>query len=553
MSGERSEIAPTGRRQVLRTEAETHIWPQGHPARDNSGYTPGQLTRDLQQNVVGIPKDPVAAMPYVGENITPDEMRHVEDRTWTNNGFIIMSEQSPQEKGVGRALRPGRDVVEVGRFRKDGEHLADHILADDGELRFNGDDVDGDKIDFIRGVVESEGVRRVTFHNFDGRLVEIAAAVGLEPREALEDYERFGGKSSLNAALRNYRKRHPDASIGEFGISFQGISEAVSEVVRLREYGVGSYVKLDRFGDGPYLTSGIGQMLLSSDVPIEAAQARLESLFGQQGRSGLENAQGVVQMFVPENTIFSLSTGQRPDGSYGIYEAHVQRQVQGIDGNFAFDGASPLANNDYTHRLFTEIWPQVRQLYAYNGIRGDQNADIMVIPPAYRDLARELYGNPALSDQVLIDLNLRPIAGTRAAMSRFVEETGRQPDLENFVVGSIDVDSHYAANPHKMYAAAGILGLWAGEGGNFAITNHGYFTPEAARMSYEQGTPLSCQVLIQDVDSPERYMDRLAARFEEPPSRTGTLFVHPREAPEIDKRAYTELVHRGVREATLSK
>lgn len=534
----------------------TTTWPQGHPEEHDPKFTPGQLSSDLQKHVIGIHPEAVAAFPFVGENITPDGMRKVEDRTPTHRGPVVESKRTPLEMGVDRALDRGRVVIEVGPYSEPGDRLANRILDEDGWLRLDGQNMPGyGKRELIGHVVRNMGVDRVMLHNVAPDLVEIAESVGLQSRESVEAYEEYGGKTALNKALERFSSRYDNATLGAFGRNFQGLEEAWSEVIRLRSHGAEAYLKLDRFdASGPYLTSGIGQMLIDGQAPVDEARARMEQLFGQGGRSGIESAQGVVQLFVPENSILSLSTGRDPeDGGFVIYEAHTQRQVQKQDGNFAFDGAQPLANNEHSHRLLHETWPQLRQLLTDSGIPGDQNIDIMVIPPAFRDLGRELYGNDRLSDQVLIDLNLRPISGTRTAMSRFVEETGRAINLEKFVLGSVPVDSWYAANPHMIYVAAASLDLRAGPGGNFAATNIGGLTPEAVQRSYEAKEPLSFQAFIQDVEDPEAAMKQLAHRLQEPPRSNGRQLIHPKEAPDKDEHVYAEIVRKGVEEVVLGR
>lgn len=517
--------------QVYKADA----WVHGSPEERDLAYAD---TLRPAEHMVGIPQEPVVALVMVAGYGA--EGRRFENRTPVYGGLRVISHRTPAEAATDAVLRPHSHVIEVGGYKPGEYDLVQRIYAN-GPIKHDGvSRVVPDKIAYIRAVLHRMGLSRAMLHMQTDELLAVAQQMGLQSRESIDIYKQMGKKTALNTTLEDFQHTHPDAVIGRFGTNFYSLQEMRAEILRLQRENVGARIKFDAFQQGQNLTGGIGQFNVDPDMSSTALDAYVEQqLRSQDYEEG--PMEGVVQMLAEPNRVYSISSGERPDGRYDIYEAHIQTQ----DGT-ASDGAKPVGKNQYGAMLLGDVWAQTADLYRQNGLRGDQNMNFLVLPPHLQVKAQKLYGNPNLAAVVPIDLNPRPLSGTKTAMGRYTEETGKPIDFDNFFTRGVRVNAFYAANPQLIYYLASEHGYRAGKGGNFAITNMGKFVPEALPA---QGS-VGCQMFLQETANPEADLAAFEAQLaQEPDADTLAAFqargfnmINPQDAAHRDADEYTAII-----------
>jgi len=363
--------------------------------------------------------------------------------------------------------------------------------------------------------------------------------MGLQVHESLQTYQHLGKKSTFNTALSEFSHRHPDSTIGSFGVNFKNLDEIADEVARLARFGVRACVKFDESVQGEMLNSGLGIHFIPKYSNFGSKKEFKRYLIEQLERRNTYHADvtGVVQLYVPDCTILSISSGQISDDEYLIYEAHTQTQyhyVSAKDEVITSDGGRSLNNDQYTSELLYRTWPQLVQFYIDNGVIGDQNMNFIVLPPDILELARKIYTSSRLSIVVPIDLNPRPISGTKRIMGRFSEETLQPVDSDNFAARSLHIDPFYAANPHLIYHIAADLGLLAGYGGNMSLTNFGTLIPEQIRSLSKN---IMLKVFVQSTADPMKSLAHLEELISNPPKQSfshGFETIRPEDIPDTD-------------------
>ncbi len=491
-----------------------------------------------------IPDEPVVATPKI--DVVGPEARRYESRTFANDGVLVVSRQRPPERAVNRTYRPGVDIIEVGEYPTGDYDLINRILDDSEIPILNGVPMPNtDNISLIGRVISSKGVTRIATHEQDERLVELAREWGIDYPENWDIFRSITTKSGLNNALAAYKERHPTANVSAFGRNFKDFGELVTEVDALTKHGFGAYIKMDFAPKGNVNAGGEGQILLPKDSPLEENLGKLHA-FIESGHYGqLAPLTGVAQIAIPDPTVFSMSSGQDRNGTYQLYEAHIQTQ----DGNTAA-GAKPLLNDNNTQILIEQVWPDIIRFYEENGIRGRQNMNYICIPEDMLERIRRYYDDTRIEPVVAIDLNYRAISGTLNAMARYQEETGRPVDLTNFRSDGIKVHSFYAANPHLIYAVGRGLGLNSGRGGNFSVINMGTFEP--SRLTGQDH--FKTQILVSGTLNPERDVQCMREMVYEAPSSSqrsrftdqGFRYLTQHLASAIDEDSYTEFIRQNL-------
>lgn len=494
--------------------------------------------------LVGVSSDPVLAIPKM--NVVGASAPNYEARTYSNGGAVVVSKQNPAEAAVNAALRPGADIVELGPYA-DGEYdLVTKMLNMQGSLTVNGrrQSVRKDGATcFIGQMMRRKGVSRMVTHEVDPRLKMVADEMGLELREDAALSRRLGTKSGLNSAIAEFRGLHPNTMLVPFGNNVFELEAAMLEIARLQTAGKGAYLKLDTVQEGIVAAGGEGHLSIPLGISPDEARRRILAMTG-----GNTNFMGVTQMQLADYRVLSLSSGQDESGRFVAYEAHEQT----VDGNTA-DGALPI-RDPFIFAEFQHFWTDVKRLYEHFAVTGDQNLNAMVLSPEDFAVACALYGEQNAARMVLVDFNYRAVSGTKNAMARLQEDTGRRMDYsQDYRSRGIRVGQPFAANPHLMFAAGNQFGLRAGSGGNFTVVNMGTFTPQAVAGE----KPLKTQVIARCDDASGRidsYEEFLRNGNAEVVARSlGMPFVHPSQVPEMNTQQYQQIVRGGMEQVINSQ
>jgi hypothetical protein len=239
--------------------------------------------------------------------------------------------------------------------------------------------------------------------------------------------------------------------------------------------------------------------------------------------------------------VLSLSSGQDVTGKFVAYEAHEQT----VDGNTA-DGALPITD-PWMRAEFKRFWGEVKSFYEHFGVTGDQNLNAMVLTPEDYAISCLLYGEQHAARMVFVDFNYRAVSGTKNAMARLQEDTGKQMDFGiDFRSRGIKVGPGYAANPHLMFAVGRNMGLKPGRGGNFTVVNMGTFTPHAVAQSPHLKTQViaNCPDATARVDAYETALMKSDARAFAYSTRMP--YVEPTQVPHMPEVQYNRMVRSGM-------
>lgn len=426
--------------------------------------------RNHSEFCVGVPMDPVLAVPKM--DVVGAKATRYEARTYANGGVVVVSQQNPAEACVNAVLRRGADVVELGPYADDHFDLVAKIYEAHDHVTVNGRRQSVRRrgpICSVGALARAKGITRMITHEADPRLREVAIEMGLELRENPDLCRKLGTKTGLNAAITAYREVHPETSLVPFGANINDIDAAMAEVERFEAVGRGTYLKLDTVRGGIVAAGGEGHIALPLGTNKNEARDKILAMTG-----GDTQFMGVAQMHLSNYRVLSLSSGQDKTGKFVAYEAHEQT----VDGNTA-DGALPITD-PWMRTEFQRFWSDVRNFYNYFGVTGDQNLNAMVLTPEDYTIACRLYGEKHVARMVLVDFNYRAVSGTKNAMARLQEDTGKRMDFGmDFRSRGIKVGAGFAANPHLMFAVGRDYGLYPGRGGNYTVVNMGTFTPHA--------------------------------------------------------------------------
>lgn len=494
--------------------------------------------------IQGIPRESVLVLEFISpSSISPFVARNP---VW--GGILLVASSSAPERASRSLLRPDSNIIELGPYRNGDYDILSKLDSQDRYIRHNGVLIQTHqaKLDYVADQCRQLRISRAMLHFHNTQLISTMEKLGLKVHESLQVYQSLGKKSSLNNAFNEFSQNHPDSTIGKFGVNFSNLDEMANEISRLAEFRVRACVKFDETDQNPTLDSGAGVYFIP-DFSQFGSKINVRRYMSEQLRKrnfSREKLTGLVQMYVPNSTIFSISSGQSASGEYSIYEAHIQTQISYITGQGAAitaDGGVPLRNNQYSHELLDIIWPQLVKFYIENGVTGDQNMNLVILPPDILALARKIYKNDRLSSVVPIDLNPRPISGIKRIMGRFSEETLQQINYGNFAARSLHIDPIFAANPHLIYLAATAFGLHAGKHGNMSLTNFGTLIPERIRNRYNN---ILIKVFVQDITNPTKTLLRLEEIIGKPPSASlikGLNTKKPEEIPDADADQEYEL------------
>lgn len=497
----------------------------------------------MRKNIIGIPTAPVVAVPVL--RVVGPHATYYESRTSANGGMVVISKQRPPEHAANSVLRPNVDFIEVGAYEDGDDYdLVKRIRrSDDNHVIHNGKKVPvKDKAVYIAQVAQHRGLTRMVTHEQHPGLQPLAQECGLEYREKPEKFSKLGTKSGLNTALSKYQERHHGSPLGSFGVNFNSQAEVYQEVMRLREYGVGAYVKMDYSETGTVAAGGEGQIALNFALPVDEIMSKVQQFAGpEDAKIG-----GVVQMYIPNPVVYSISSGENTQtGEHEIYEAHKQT----ADGATA-DGAMPLPNDSLTSTLLQNVWPEVKRFFKDEGITGDANINCLALPPEYHELAKKIYNNPDLAPIVFVDFNYRGISGTKNAMARCQEDTGGIVNIANFRSRGIKVHPFYAANPHLLYLAATSLGLVSGKRGNFAVINMGTFNPP----DFASKDKFKTQVFVNGTINPGQDVDKLEELLSHSPNGmlksfddAGFRWIEPQAIDPSQYPNYTDFLVQGMK------
>ncbi len=509
-------------------------WSNQLPEEDDLRFN-GETGKD---QIGGLPTQPVLVMEAIAPHYDNSED---EARNAVHGGVLMVSSTTPAERIMRNVLRPQSHLIELGAYPVDDYDITHRVSATDGKLRHNGIEIDAiSKERYIADLCRRLGVTRALLHLHTADLIETAQRMSIGVDESLNVYQVLGRKSDLNRTFRTFQETHPGSTIGAFGLEFVGMDEMAKEIIRLSEHGMRACIKFDEIKPGEILNGGWGVHFLpdiSEFAQIDELRAYIDRHLRQRGYEG-GPLSGVVQMYAPENRILSISSGRDSTGNYRIYESHIQSQVtHNTNGGkiITSDGAIALRHNSHTQELLLRIWPQITEYYRDNGVTGDQNMNFIVLPHDALHIARKLYDNPHLSSVIPMDFNPRAISGTKAAMGRFIEETKRPVNFDNFCGRSITIDPFYAANPHVLHHIARQHGLHAGVNGNFSVTSLGKLKPENIR----QRGSLTVKMFAQDMQDPSEVLTTLEhVLAENPPDcyRNALPHINPGEMPDDDRR-----------------
>lgn len=510
-----------------------------------TGLRPAEMGfKELVANtLVGVPTTPVVTVPVL--RVVGSHATYYESRTFTNGGLVVISNQRAPEAAVNRAIRPGADIIEVGEYPQGDWDLVNRIMSNDGTVVHNGRTVAVEnKGRYIAGVAQKKGLTRMVTHEQHPSLIGLAQEWNLEYRENVGLFEDLGTKSGLNSALQRYKERHPGSPLGPFGVNFASTREIYVEIARLREYGLGAYIKLDRSETGSVAAGGEGHMAVPLSCSDEEVMRKVSELVGS-GEDG--KIAGVVQMMIADPKVFSVSSGEEQKGQgHAAYEAHIQT----VDGSTA-DGAMPLDGSYESKVLLQDVWPEVKRFFGEEGVTGDANINCIALPPEYHRMAKRLYNNDNLAPVVFVDFNYRGISGTKNAMARYQEDTARPMDFSSFKSKGIKVDKLFAANPHLLYFMAATLGLRSGHGGNLAVINIGTFNPA----DFGSKDKFKTQVIVNGTSNPADDVARLEEVLSSPPSprameeidAAGFAYVDALRVAESDQSAYGDFIERSMK------
>lgn len=488
--------------------------------------------------IKGIPRVPI----LVTEFITPSSISPFVARNAVWGGIALVASSNAPERASRSILRPDSNIIELGSYKKGDYDILRQLNSSDGYIRHNGVliQTDQSKSDYISDLCQQLGVNRAVLHLQNPQLISTMEKMGLEVHESLQVYQNLGKKGVFNDALGEFSQNHPDSTIGRFGVNFNSLDEIADEVVRLAEFGVCACIKFDETAGGAIPDSGSGVHFIPDYNNFGSKEKFKEYMLEQLKRRNFnsEELAGLVQMYIPNSTVLSISSGQAADGEYLIYEAHTQTQISyatGQDEALTADGGVPLKNDEYTNELLTLTWPQLAEFYKDNGVTGDQNMNLVILPPDMLEIARKIYKNDRLSAVVPIDLNPRSISGTKRIMGRFSEETSEPINWENFAARSLHIDPFFAANPHLIYKIAADFGLHPGKGGNMSLTNFGTLIPERIRGQFKK---ILIKTFVQNIPDPVGTLAHLEEIISKPLSSSFNIgqleIIRPEEVPDAD-------------------
>ncbi|MBP6994294.1 hypothetical protein KBB12_03565 [Candidatus Woesebacteria bacterium] len=493
--------------------------------------------RQQTEFLVGVSMEPVLAVPKM--DVVGDRATQYEARTYSSGGAVVVSQQNPAEAAVNATLRRGADVVELGPYSGDHFDLVAKMYEPHDHVTVNGRRQSVRRHGAIRSVgamARAKGITRMVTHEVDPRLKDIAERMGLALRENPELCRTLGTKSGLNTAIAGYRETHSNTSLVPFGTNIHDLDATMAEVAKLESVGKGTYIKLDTVRGGIVAAGGEGHLALPFGTSQDEARNRILAMTG-----GDTQFMGVVQMQLNGYRVLSLSSGQDRSGQFVAYEAHEQT----VDGNTA-DGAMPITD-PWMRTEFRKFWADVREFYGHYGVTGDQNLNAMVLTLEDYAVACALYGEQNVARMVFVDFNYRAISGTKNAMARLQEDTGKPMDHGvDFRSRGIRVGAGFAANPHLMFAAGKSMGLHPGKGGNFTVVNMGTFTPNAVA-----GFPYLKTQVIANCDNASGCVDAYEAALMESSPRAlanamGMPYVEPAQVPHMPKVQYQQIVHNGM-------
>ncbi len=487
--------------------------------------------------IKGIPMKPILVLEYLTTlSISPFVARNA---VWGGVALVVSS--SAPERATRNLLRPTSNIIELGPYKKMDYDVLTQLNSSDGYLRHNGVIIKNvqDKKNYIKNLCQKLKIKRAFLHLYNQELISIVKKMGLEVFESLQAYQRLGNKSYLNKALENFHQENKNSTIGGFGVNFSNLDQITDEVIRLANFNLQACVKFDRSPSGSPLDSGSGVYFFSNfskSIGKQEIRKYIRERLKLRNYKG-DKLTGVVQIYVPNPLIISISSGQNKKGNYYIFEAHTQTQFTypiGQDKAVTADGGIPLKDSPITNELFNSTWPQLVKLYISNGVTGDQNINLVILPKKLLTAARRIYNNNKLSPIVPIDLNPRPISGVKRIMSRFREETYRPINYRNFAARSLHLSSFFAANPHLIYQAAKKLGLRAGRSGNMSLTNPGTLIPETIRAQYKN---MTIKTYVQNVINPSKTLERLEEIINCSPTKSlidSLETIEPGEVPDAD-------------------
>lgn len=450
----------------------------------------------------GIPRNPVLVMEHLSKSsISPFVARNP---VW--GGILLVASSNAPERATRNLLRPKSNVIELGIYKKGDNDILEKLNSEDGYIRHNGTVIktNESKIDYIAKLCKQLNVTRAMLHLQNKELISTMKKMHLKVYESLDIYKSLGKKSVFNQALERFSKKHLGSNIGAFGKVFNNLDEAVNEIIELNNYGLRACVKFDETTDKPMLDSGAGVYFLPN-FSQSSSKKRIHDYLRQQLKKrnfDRKKLAGVVQIYSPKGTVFSISSGRGENGKYQMYEVHIQTQIEyklGESSVLTADGATPIEDNNSSSELLNIVWPQLTQFYSDNNISGDQNVNLISLSKKELAIAKKIYDNKNLSSIVPIDLNPRPISGTKRIMGRFSEETQTPINLKNFATRNLHVNPFFAANPHLIFLAAYGLGLRAGIGGNVSFTNFGTLIPEKIRSQRER---ILIKTYVQNIKNP---------------------------------------------------
>lgn len=493
--------------------------------------------------IIGIPHVPILVL----ESLTKSSVSPFVARNSVWGGVALVASSNAAERAARTLLRPTSNTIELGPYEYGKYDILAQLQSSDGYMRHNGIIVrsNRNKIEYVAKLCRQLHIKRATLHFHTSQLISAMERMGLEVRESLQVYQNLGKKGALNSALEIFSRRCKTSTIGKFGQLVNSLDDITNEVYRLASFGVRACVKLDGVTHGAVSDSG-SDVYFIPDVHAFHSQMEFKTYMKQQlilRNYYSRRLSGVVQIYVPKGTVISVSSGQNEKGEYVIYEAHTQIQIPYMIGQgqgLTADGAVPLENNNYTREFFDVIWPQLVRFYYDNNVTGDQNMNLVILPPNILSVAREIYGNTRLSAIVAIDLNPRPISGTKRVMGRFTEETFEKINFKNFAARSLHIHPMFAANPHLIFMVAATLGLHAGKHGNMSLINFGNLIPERIRKSEQ----IYIKIYIQNVFNPINVLSKLEELISRAPAISITKKVEtkkPEEIPDANRDVEYEL------------
>lgn len=325
-------------------------------------------------------------------------------------------------------------------------------------------------------------------------------------------------KSGVHNVIEDFVTKNPDLSITPLGKTFEGKNQMTTIASELFEQDLGVVIKIDnKTGHTPF-HSGKGIFVIKNISEWNKTLTEIQKL------NLTEPWTGIVQVFVPNTKIITISSEKNPDTSeYDLFEMHQQ-----IQKNITIAAGGETVDTKLAEQILNEYWPIMKMIYQEQNITGGQNADIMVIEDkATRKKIAQIYGHDEKKFHFnLIDLNLRAISGTKMALLSFIQETGQLVDLNNFYYGDMPMHPLIANNPGLIYHAAETVGLNIGTNRQFSIVHYGGITQDKLLRNFEKKQLTSdIKIIVGNHPTGSKIkFKQLAALLKKPPQSLITSF-----------------------------